>query len=188
MYNMFAKRIDPIGRSAEAFGTENFVLVEPVTGLRLVIARLTILCSTTAQTLTIMKPSAKVKASAAALASQKVLDISADPGSIAANDYCVVRLADGTFQLNMVASVDSLEITFTDNFTAAIDLGADVFFMGTSSDGHAQYVITASTENEWESEIGAFVSNDIGYPIVIHTTNATVACIVQGGTALYVNG
>lgn len=188
MFNMYAQRIEPIDRATEAAGTAIYSLVEPVQGLKLVIQRLTILNDATAQTLTVMRPLNKVLTTAAAAADQKVINISEDPASIAANDYCVVRLSDGTYQMNKVDSVSSLAITFTDNWEASILSGAAVWFFGITTDGHSQYAIDADSEVTFESDYGYFVANNTGYPIILSINNATDACIIEGGVALHVQG
>ena len=181
-YNAFLQVTKSIGYKTELLDTVIYKLVPSTRGLKLAILRLTILTGGTAHVLTVMRPLNKTTASAAALASQKVVNITADPGSIATNDYCVIRLSDGTYQLNKVASVDTLAITFTDNFTASIESGAPVYFMGVVGDGHEQRVLTASTENTFESEYGEFVTDAKEDPIVLSIDNATAASIIQGGT------
>jgi hypothetical protein len=188
MFNMFCQRIEPIARATELANTEIYLKVDAVEGLKLVIQRLTLLNGATAQTLTVMNPSAKVLTSAAADADQKVINITEDPGSIAEDDYCIVKLSDGSYQMNKVDSVSTLEITFVDDWEADIDSGASVWFYGTTSDDHPQYTIDADSEVTFESDYGYFVSNNTGYPMILSVNNATNACVIEGGVALYVQG
>jgi hypothetical protein len=188
MFNMYAHTIEPLGYKTEAAGTAIFKLVDPVEGFRTVIKRVTVLTGATAHALVVMRPFKKVVTTAEAAAAQKVIAISEDPGSIAANDYCVVRLKDGTYQLNKVASVNTLEITFTDNWTAIVEEGAPVWFMGAVGDAHASYVLAANTENNFESEGGQFIGNGAGSPMVLYIANATNASIIQGGVVVHVQG
>ena len=186
-YNAFLRKLGDISQATEAAGTAIFQKIDPVAGARACIQRLSVLTLATAHVLTVMKNSAKVFASAEAAAAQKVLNITEDPGSIATNDYCIIKLADGTYQMNMVASVSTLAITFTDNFTAIVESGAPVWFFGVVGDSHPQYTLAANAENEFESPYGYFVAADKGVPLILSIDNGTNASVLQGGVVAYIN-
>jgi hypothetical protein len=188
MFNMYANRIDPVSYKTESANTAIESLISPVGGYRTVLTRLTITTAATEHTLTVMRPLAVVVTTALAAAGQKVVKISSDPGSIAQHDLCVLALSDGTFQLNKVNSVSTLDITFTTNLSAAMSQGAKVYFLGVTTDGHEQAVLAANTENTFESEVGYFVANAAGYPMVLSVDNATNASVINGGCIMYVQG
>jgi hypothetical protein len=188
MFNMYSNRIDPVSYKTEPAATVINQLISPAGGYKTVITRLTVTTGATAHTLTVMRPLAVVTTTAAALASQKVVNISSDPGTIAENDLCVLTLADGTFQLNKVDSVSTLAITFDDDLEAAMASGAKVYFLGITTDGHEQAALPADTETTFESLVGYFVANNPGYPMVLSINNATNASVINGGCIMYVQG
>lgn len=185
--NIFIEKIAPIAQVKPTVGTAIMSLIEPMSARRAVIMRATFANLATAQTLTVMQVLGVTTASADAAASQKVVNISADPGSIAANDYCVIKLTNGHYQVNKVASVSTLAITFTDNLEGAVASGNAIYFMGVVGDGHAQYAIAASEETEFSSDVGAFVGKAKNYPMILSCTNATNQCTLQGGVVAYVD-
>jgi hypothetical protein len=111
---------------------------------------------TTIHTLTMMRPLNYTTFSAAAAASQAVVNITADPGvyanykwplpnaqvavrtadnPIAANDYAVYQAADGTWVMDTVASVSTLAITMTTNVpTGGVLTGGLFYWFGISTD------------------------------------------------------
>ena len=154
----------------------------------------------TSHTLYAMRPLARTTASAAASASQAVVNLTADPGTgtvaggIAANDWCVLELADGTFQLNKVASVATLAVTFTDNLSAAMVSGARVWFLGAPANGHATFSLpTGSTTTLPADASGS--SNMLGTdlagtdgpdePLVLHIDNVTNAGTLNSASCVY---
>ena len=193
MFNMFGSKIRPIKTKTAIANTAFLQHIEPMSVYRQVVTRLTLTNSTTAQTLSIMNALARTTTSAAALTAQKVLDLTADPGVgtvagvIASGDFCIVKLSTGKHQANEVDSVSTLEITFVDDFDAAVDKGAAVYFYGTEGDGHEQVPIAASGETTFESSEGWFVAENAGYPLLFHVNNATAACILQGGVVIHTN-
>lgn len=185
--HVFVNALGNIPYNTESAGTPIVQQVEPMAGYRTILQRLTVKTGATEHELTVMQVLGRTVASAAAAASQKVLDIEADPGSIASGDYCMVQLADGSFQTNEVDSVSTLEITFVDDWTAAIEAGAKVWFFGAPSDDHADYVLPANTETTYESEFGWIVAARRKEPLLLYIANATNASVIQGGVAAYVD-
>jgi hypothetical protein len=186
MFNMLGKAIKPIAAKTEVAGTDIHSLVPPLDSADVaVVTRLSILNGITAQTLTVMRPSGRTYTSALAAAAQKVIDINSDPGSIAANDLLAIELASGLYQVVTVASVAVLEITLVEDLAAIVNSNAKVFFFGVAADGHEQLAIGASAETNYESEVGYFIANEPGYPILFNLSNATNAATIQGGTIVY---
>lgn len=150
------------GRLTQNAGTVITRLVEPKPGLFTRIDKLAITVSTTQHLLTIMRPLNKTTLSAAAAASQAVVALTADPGdypatmqqadnAIAASDYVVVQLSDGTFFVTTVSSVSSLNITLAANLPIAANSGASFWFYGIITDtnpndvlAHARFTLPVS--------------------------------------------
>ena len=191
MFNMYGPRIRPIPSNTAVADTAFLQHLEPMSVYRQVVTRLSILCGATAQTLSVMNALARTTTSAAALISQKVLDLTADPGVgtvagvIASGDYCIVELETGVHQVNKVDSVATLAITFIDDFEAAVSKGAKVYFYGTEGDGHEQVAVASGGETIFESSEGWFVAKNAGYPLLFHLNNATDACILEGGVVTH---
>ena len=191
MFNMYGPRIRPIPSNTALADTAFLQHLEPLSVYRQIVTRLTILCAATAQTLTVMQALARTTTSASALASQKVINLTADPGigtvagGIASGDYCIVELTDGTHQVNLVDSVSTLAITFIDDFSQAVKSGAKVYFYGTAANGHEQVAVASGGETTFESSEGWFVAKNAGYPLLFHLNNITNACILQGGVVIH---
>lgn len=175
MYNNPVHGIRGFGKLTQNAGTVITRLVPPLKGS---ITRLTSMwynCSTTPHTLTVMRPLGKTFASAAAAASQAVINIERDPGVynaygtvntgnnvIAANDFCVYQTADGNYVVDTVSSVATLAITMTTNVpTATVLKGAPFWFFGIITDtnpadnlAHPQFTLPASTVTIIEDQYG----------------------------------
>lgn len=173
----------------------------------------------TAHTLTVMRPLNKTTLTAAAAAAQAVINIAADPGdyptgsrvadnAIAANDYVVIELADGTHHIGVVSSVASLAITLTANLpTGGAASGATVWFFGIITDlnpcdglAHPQFTLTASTATVLGDQPGEAVAGIVGtvphpstfsgmngknMPMILHSGNATAQGWIESCTVAY---
>ena len=172
------------GLITQSANTKIVRLVEPMLNAVTRLAEVVVTASTTAHTLTILRPMAVTTVASAAAAAQAVINITADPGKyaaasggapdtaddgIAANDWCVYQTADGNWVVDTVSSVSTLAITMTTNVpTSTVLAGAPFFFMGIETDtnpndhiAHAQFNITASTTihlgvDPGESLVGVF--------------------------------
>lgn len=156
LYGRFTK-----GKKSISFGTAITMPIQPRTGYKTVITTLWVTASTTAHTLTVMRPltvPVTLTALTAAGASY-VLNVSADPGSTAqlalgapspqataqlasnvaaANDYVMVALPDGTFYMDTITSVATLAWTMTGTLpTGGAALGANVWWFGITTDTDA---------------------------------------------------
>ena len=143
----------------------------------------------TAHTLTVMKPIAATTLASAAAAAQPVIALTADPGSIAANDYLVIEKPDGTFHTAVVLSVAGLDITLTANVPAGgFATGAKVWFLGVPGDQSAddKYELPASATTRLADYVAGWnASVDRYEPIVLHVDNATNAGVMQQTCAAY---
>ena len=181
---------------------------------------------TTAHTLTILRPlSAQTLPggsgarcscylTAAAAASQAVIAINQDPGvytaysfmnsgvprtannAIAANDYVMFQYPDGTWAVDTVASVSSLNITLTNNLaTGGLAAGAPVWFFGITTDvnpynaiAHPQYTLTASSTVNIGSENFPFMGTlGLAEPLLLYVNNATAASTLERASGTYGN-
>ena len=172
------------GKLTQSAGTVITRLVEPAEGLFTTLADFEYTCSTTAHTLTVMRPLGKTYASAAAAASQAVINIEHNPGAysdfgtintannnIAANDFVVYQTADGNYVLDTVSSVSTLAITMANNVpTATVLKGAPFWWFGVIGDTnpndnqtHPQFTLAASsTTNLFGDKPGHSLAGGIG--------------------------
>jgi hypothetical protein len=143
----------------------------------------------TAHTLTAMRPLSRTTLSANAAASQAVINLTGDPGTlfspanvIAANDYLVIRHDDGTFGVYKVSSVSTLQITLTGNLSVACSAGATVWFLGITTDtdpatglAHPAWTL-GTTTNSLTGDGDVLVnSHQEDSPILLYSNNATNA-------------
>lgn len=152
---------------------------------------------------------------AAAAASQAVIAINQDPGVytaytfnnnatprtannvIAANDNVAYQYPDGTWEINTVASVSSLNITLTNSLaTGGLVAGAPVWFFGATGDTNPYdgkvhpafnlYSPSNPTILNFGSEgfpwMGTFSA---GQPLLISVNNASNASVLERLTAGY---
>lgn len=190
------------GRLTQAANTKIVRLVEPCRGAYTALTFAEITVSTTAHILTVMKPLGSTTLTADAAASQAVISIAADPGdytgyrtsdnAIAANDYVVLEMPDGTFVADTVSSVSSLDITLTTNLpTGGMKSGSTVWFYGIETDtnpfdalAHARYTLPASSTVVYgnapgEAICGFFGSNRREEPILLIIDNGTAASTLE---------
>jgi hypothetical protein len=147
-------------------------LIEPKAGCITRIRYLKYTAAGTAHTLTVMRPLGKTSLTAAAAASQAVVNVQINPGNYsaiatalgtptcrtsnnlaAANDFVAYQCADGTWVLDTISSISSLAITLTSNVpTGGLALGTTLWWFGIITDtnpgnaeAHPQFTLTAST-------------------------------------------
>lgn len=150
--------------------------------------------------ITALRPIGRTVLSAAAAASQAVINLKADPGAainvlnalglanlIAASDIVVIRQDDGSFVQATVSSVSGLATTLTGNLSYAISAGADVWFYGVIADtdprtnqAHPIFrvpVAQAANVSEVFTDENAGVIASIGYdePIILQSNNTVDA-------------
>jgi hypothetical protein len=134
-------------------GTVITQVIPPRLGLYTNLSGFVYTAGATAHTMTVMRPFNWTTFTAAAAASQAVVNITADPGlyatagnlkdnpgsftpsvadnGIAANDFVVYELPDGNLVVDTVSSVSSLAITLTTNLpTGGVSKGARIWFFG----------------------------------------------------------
>ena len=152
---------------------------------------------------------------AAAAASQAVVNINQDPGIytaytfnanavprtannvIAASDNVVYQYPDGTWEANTVASVSTLAITLTNNLaTGGLAIGSPIFFYGILTDVnpydglvHPKFNLYApanpTTINLGSEGYPWIGSFNRGHPLLLTVTNATNAVVMERMTAAH---
>lgn len=138
----------------------------------------------TAHTVTIMEALGSTTVNGAALAAQATVTLTADPGpagnGIAANDYLVFALPDGTYLTDTVSAWNSTTkvVTLANNLpTGGIATGATCWFFGVVGD-HTddQQAAPASTVSIWSQDTGCVRGSTMaGSPMIVHSNNATAA-------------
>ena len=183
---LYTKRWFRIARATASAGTAfRFNVSPPRRDRRPIITRLTATNGVTGHTGYVMQTLARTTVASAAAAAQKVVNFTADPGSIATNDWCAFKKPDGTWWIDMVASVATLAVTMTNNVpTGGLAAGAEILFFGIYSDGHESFAIPTSAETTWTDDNGYWGSNVIGEPFIMEFENATNAMVVDGGVGL----
>lgn len=216
------------GKITATAATPYRVFVPPMPNAACALAFVQILNSTTAQNMTVMRPLSSQNLpnqsgyrcscylTSAAAAAQTVMNINQDPGVytaytfrnsavprtannvIAASDYLAFQYPDGTWGLDVIASVSTLAITMTANFaTGGLAIGAPVWFFGVPTDtdpydAAAQpiFPLAASSRVNFGDEPGVagFISTyNYGEPLLIYVSNETAASVLQRGTAIYLD-
>ena len=110
----------------------------------------------------------------------------------AASDYIVVLLPDGTYYMDTIASVATLNWTMTGTLpTNGAASGASVWWFGITTDkdaytteAHPALTVTASIISKWQdSECGILATNRSYEPMILSDSNGTTA-----GTIEWVSG
>lgn len=217
------------GKVTANAGTAYTQFVEPGQGAG-VITALTFaqwVTGATAHTLTVMRPLSAQSLpnsngkrcscylTAAAAASQAVININQDPGVytaysfpggatprtannvIAANDYVMYQYPDGTWEVNTVASVATLAITLTNNLaTGGLASGAPVWWFGVTTDvnpysatAHPAFALAASSTINFGSEAFSPWMTTFGQnePLLLYVDNATNASVLERLSAAWLN-
>jgi hypothetical protein len=204
------------GRLTQNSGTVITRLVEPWRSALTRITGVFVKTSTTAHILTLLRPCNVTTFSAAAAASQAVVNITADPGAysaagtlatannvIAASDFVVYEAADGTYVLDTVSSVATLAITLTTNLpTGGVLAGGKFWFYGIVTDtnpnnnqAHPRWNLDASTATVLGRADGLTSIPDhpllnVGggsyQPLILHVDNGTAASTIESVGVEYV--
>jgi hypothetical protein len=182
------------GYQSIAFGTPIVEKIQAHDGQRLAFLSGAVTCAGTAQILSFMYAQgtgSRNTTSAGAVSGQAHLLCSVAPkdpaGNAAANlDIIAYQLLDGTWEFNVVSSLNVLDITLTSNITgvdagggaAAVAAGAKVMIFGIVADGASQKLnCLASVQNKFGGAAGAsgivLAHPYIGEPYYVYNPNAT---------------
>ncbi|OWK45783.1 hypothetical protein [Fimbriiglobus ruber] len=177
------------GNATQTAGTVINRLVPPKPGNYTRISTVVATAGTTAHTLTALRSLGYTTASAAAAASQAVVNLTANPGpsgnQLSANDYVAIRETDGVTRLYKVSSISTLAVTLASNLVAGVGAGTagKIWMFGLSTDtdprtgeAHPAYSVPASATTTYHDDDNGVVSS-IGKdePILLQDNNATAA-------------
>jgi len=172
----------------ETLATEYVIPVDCFERYRATLVRMNINTSGTAQVVTIMSPQKTLKVSADALEAQPDVVVE-DLTGVEALDHVAFRLPNGRYFFSTVLSVDTLTITLNDNLpTGGLKENAFGVSLGVpTDDGHiAKFSTGATGDNVYADEAyGLFSNTEIGYPMIIHITNATAQALWLGANVVY---
>lgn len=185
------------GKLTQSAGTAIVRTANPVGGtsrrnLKTRINKIVYTAGATAHTLTIMRELGTTTLSSAAASGQAVINLTANPGTntpaggIAANDYVVIKLSDGTYQTAVVSSVSTLAVTLTGNVDSpGAAAGAKVWFMGAPGDHTNTFALASGATTTLDgstlgrTELG-FIEATVGYsPLIAYINNASNAGTLQ---------
>lgn len=169
----------------------------------------------TAHDVKFLRPLNYATLSAAAASGQAVVNLTDDPGiystnykyklsngvypsqvadnGIAANDLCLLQLADGSWQRLVVSSVSTLAITMTGNLAGAALAGGLLYFFGINTDndpatGEEQFtheVPASQTPYKLQAESGVFNVLHQGDPALFYSPNGTNAGFLELISGVY---
>ena len=192
---------DDVLAHTETAGTAIIDILKPRKGCKVRLKRFVYTPAGTDHTLVVMLAQGRTTLSAAALASQAVINLTADPGTgttswvIAGSDYLVVEKpysagSARTFHIAKVSSVSTLAITLTANVpTGGFSSGAKVWFFGAAADTqHPTWAMTASAQrtpidDNWFGAVGALQNDD---PVMLYVANATNAGTLNYAQGIYI--
>jgi hypothetical protein len=177
---------DGLGKHTETAATLILDLLPPKEGCRTVLTRYNYTPGANSHTVTVMKSIKRVKLYAAAAAGTAIV-LNEDPGSIAANDYLVIKLGDGTYGLHKVSAKTvnadgTVSVTLATALAAAAVDDASVWFMGIASDHTARvFDLPTGSTTDLSDAVAGVVAGGVNEPLVTSSNNVTAA-----GTLNYV--
>lgn len=183
------------GKVSVAFGTAITRTIPPSANLFTHLTNLKYTAAGTAHTLTVMRPlAAPTTLTAAAASGQAVINVAALVGSMATNDYVVIKLSDGTYHTGVVSSVSTLAVTLTANLSApGAAIGAKVWNLGVVGDHtNTQFNAIESVTTTYTDGVSSIVGTTAKEsPMIVHSNNATATGTIEnvsGGYSLTVSG
>lgn len=159
----------------------------------------------TAHDLVVMKALARTKATAAAAASQAVLNIESSSfigQTLAANDWIVVRHSNGSYGAYKVSSISSLEVTLDSSLTLPVSENAPVWIMGAPGETpHVTLAVAANTNKDFvfgDSGVDSgylphrvsstdYTRSGFGDPLLLYSANGSNAGKLNAAAGVYLN-
>ena len=196
LYGAYISGFSVVDYHTESAGTAITEEIQGQNGKRLALIAYTGVTAGTAHTLSFMYPGTSTGSrnttSAAAAASQKVINVTNSPldpagNAAAANDIVAYQCTDGSWEFNTIASVSTKAITHSTNLAKAVASGARYVIFGVQGDNSSmQFALAASTTNSADGKIIA-VSPYKGDPLYVHIGNATAASKIYNMLFAYIN-
>jgi len=164
--------------SAETAITQN---IPPKEGKRIAIKAFGATAGTSATDIYFMQTLGTTTLKAACTTSRSIINLTAQPitgNNVAANDYLVVKLDDGTYHFSIVSSILGLSvILLTIPLSGVAAAGNTVYDLGAYGDtltgygGHFRWNITASTQETLALDGGFCYARAKGYPMMAYHRN-----------------
>lgn len=188
------------GYQTQTAGTRINQLVQGKADHYTYVTKLTYQAGSTAHSLALMRKVSETTLSAAAAASQAVINLTADPGTgtnpgaIAAGDHVAIKRPDGRWHHGVVSSVASLAITLTANVpTGGLASGARVIFYGAPGDtDHTErtYNAPASATTTFPAVGDGVLCRSLGVdePVIFSSDNASNAGFLRHLAAEFSRG
>lgn len=196
-YGAFISGFQTVDYHTETAGTAIDEEIQGQNGKRLALLSYQVVTSTTAHILYLMhtgsSAGARNSTSAAAAASQAVINVNTTPtdpagNAAAANDIVAYQCTDGTWEFNTIASVSTKAITHNTNLAKAVADDAAYRIFGVASDNYSyQFVLTASTTNKSPEVPIVAVCPYTGDPFYVSIPNATAASKIYHMLFAYIN-
>ena len=206
-----------VGRRTATAGTAILVLIPPKPDRKAKLTYFKYTSGATQHTATVMRPLAKTTVKTTAAGAATSLILTRDPGAyaanavadgrqvpsvadnvIAANDYIVIRRADGVYAAILVSAATvnsdgSVTLTVSALPTGGVLASSVVYFMGIPGDtdpstglANESFAPATSATTTYDANGGAMVEAlNTGDPLILHSGNATNAGIFEYATAIY---
>jgi hypothetical protein len=186
----------------EAFGTAIVEYAPPVERKKAKLTSLVYTAAGTAHDLVVMRCIDSTTLTTNDDAAATVLSftkVTFNDQTLASGDYLLIEHGDGTFEINTVSSVSSLDVTVGTALAKAVVAGGMVWMFGHPTN-EASYHVTlksiASTRQEFQSstgglcetgyDIGTYSRTGLGDPLLFYSANGTAAGILNWGSGVYV--
>lgn len=196
-YGAYISGFFTVDYHTESAGTAITEEIQGNNGKRLALLAYEIVTGSTAHTLSLMYPGSSTGSrnttSAAAAASQKVINVTNTPldpagNAAAANDIVAYQCTDGTWEFNTIASVATKAITHSTNLAKAVASGARYLIFGVQGDNSSHQIsLAASTTNKNGNVPITAVNPYKGDPWYVHIGNATAASKIMNMLFAYIN-
>jgi hypothetical protein len=187
-YNVFLERIWPIPSKTEALGTEIVVAIPTDNDKRITIPSLLVRCGATAQTFTVLQVKTLDYVALDAAGGQAEVTIQETTESLAGR-FAAIKLPDGSLFFSKITASAAKVQTLTDNLPAG-GVKKDARFMifaTAAEDGNNSMLLEASADTSLQAPCpGLFAGKDIGFPVILHLTNATHQAKILGGMVGYI--
>lgn len=206
-----------IGRRTAAANTAIVVSIPPRKDRKAKITYIKYTSGATLHTLTFMRSLAKTTVKTTAAGGATSLILTRDPGAYAANatadgrpvpsvadnpiianDFIMIRRADGNFAVIQPSAVavnsdGSVTLTVTALPSGGVLAGSDVFFFGVPGDtnpdtglANESYAPTISTTTPFDANGGSLIESlNMGDPLIIHSNNITAAGVIEYASGIY---
>jgi len=196
--NVYLLAVDQVGYKTESAATVITQQIDPVSGSRIAIRAFSLACGGTATDVYFMLAMGVGTISTAVVSGATVgLIIGAEPQStgnpLSSNDYVLIELDDGSYQLTTVATGAYTGFSISDALQDTVAVGNKVWAFGIYSDTapirHVRvYLSSTSASTTREEDGGVIFGSARGYPMMVyHLNDAAAAGAIDYVTVDYIN-